>query len=125
VSRLPEAVAVILLLVGLAGTAPPWHRSGTLTSAFSAWVPNPDPWPLVSCLAVIVAAAVAAGGLLLGPSRGITGGYAVLGAAAAGIAARTLLAAPDYFSPTPAPFVVFAASLGAAAVGAVRLRRIA
>jgi hypothetical protein len=125
-SRRPELVAATLLLVGLVATAPPWHRSGTLTSAFSAWVPSPDPWPLIACLAMAAAGGVALGSALLGdsPSRAASRGYAALAAGAAVIAARTLLAAPDYFSPTPAPFVAFAASLGAAVIGAVRLRRL-
>jgi hypothetical protein len=125
-SRRPDLIAATLLVLGLLATAPPWHRSGTLTSAFSAWIPSLDPWPLVACLAMVAAGAVAVGPLLLGsgPSRAAARGYAVLAAGAAVIVARTLLAAPDYFSPTVAPFVAFAASLGAAAVGYIRLRRL-
>jgi hypothetical protein len=125
-SSRPDLLAAGLLAVGLLATFPPWHRSGTLTSPFSAWIPSPDPWPLVACLAMAAAAAVALGNVILGsgPSRAGVTGYAILAAGAAVIVARTLIAAPNYFSPTAAPFFAFAASLGAAAVGVVRLRRL-
>jgi hypothetical protein len=72
------------------------------------------------------AGAVALGRVFLGsgPSRAASSGYAALAAGAAVIVARTLLTAPDYFSPTPAPFVAFGASLGAAAIGLLRFRRL-
>jgi hypothetical protein len=75
---------------------------------------------------MVAAGAAALGRVILGSgrSRAALRGYVALAAGAAVIAARTLLAAPDYFSPTPAPFVAFAASLGAAAIGMVLLRRL-
>jgi hypothetical protein len=112
-------VMVGLLLLALVATLPPWHRSGVLTSALSAWRPT-DPWAMVSCLALAVGTLMAVGTAVRGRPAWL--GPASTGAALAGGAAAivALLRAPDYFSPTPAPFAVVALTLGVAAIGFFR-----
>jgi hypothetical protein len=113
-------VTVGLLLLALVATFPPWHRSGVLTSVLSAWRPT-DPWAMVSCLALGVGTLLAVGTAIRG-RRPAWLGPASAGAALAGGAAAivALLRAPDYFSPTPAPFAVVALTLGVAAIGFFR-----
>lgn len=108
-----------LLLVALAATIPPWHRSGVLTSVFSAWRPT-DPWAMATCLALCAGALQAGLMAIRGGSawlRWASAGVAMAGAVATIVA---LLRAPDYFSPTPAPFVVLALALSVAAIGFLR-----
>lgn len=108
-----------LLLVALVGTIPPWHRSGVLTSVFSAWRPT-DPWAMVACMALGMGGLLAVGMAVRGrPAwlRPASAGAALAGGVATIVA---LLRAPDYFSPTPAPFAVVAVALGVAAIGFFR-----
>ncbi len=112
--------------LGLAATVPPWDRFGALTSTLSAWRPDPDGWPLVACLAVLVGAALAAAGLRR-PSLGLSGlvARASLGLAALGVLATAVavVGAPEYVSHTPAPYVTLAGAAGALVASAIRLRR--
>lgn len=108
-----------LLLAALAATTPPWHRSGVLTSMLSAWRAT-DPWALVACLGLVT-------GALLAGRMALRGGPAWLRPASAAAALAggvativVLIRAPDYFSPTPAPFVVLALALSVAAIGLFR-----
>jgi hypothetical protein len=123
-SRRPEVVAGTLLTLALAATAPPWQGEGELTGLLSAWRPGLEPWALVSCVSLLGAAVLALAPLVLrsGPGVAVAAGYASLAFLAVGATAVTVVAAPDFFSPTPAPFVVIGLSLTAAAVGFVRLR---
>lgn len=117
-SRRP-VMMVGLLLIALVATIPPWHRSGVLTSVLSAWRPT-DPWAMVACLALVA-------GTLLAGRMAVRGGpvwlrpASVAAAGTGGVATIVaLLRAPDYFSPTPAPFVVLALALSVTAIGFFR-----
>ena len=125
ISHRPNLVAGALLLVGLLATAVPWHRSGTLTSPFSAWGPR-DLWPFLACLGLLGGSAAALMPLILGkgPNRRTSLIYTALAAIAAVATARTVFGAPDYFSPTPAPFIALGAAVAAALLGVLRLRRL-
>ncbi|HEV3475274.1 MAG TPA: hypothetical protein VG602_07910 [Actinomycetota bacterium] len=123
-SRRPEVVAVVLLALGLGATVPPWHGEGELTGVLSAWRPGLEPWAMAACVSLLLAAALAVTPLALrsGPRPLIVVGYALTAVLAAAAAAVTLVAAPDFFSPTPAPFVMAALCVATAAVGFIRLR---
>lgn len=123
-SRRPEVVAGTLLALALVATAPPWHGEGELTGVLSAWRPGLEPWAFVSCLSLLGAAVLALTPLVVRiESRArVSAGYASLAVLAVVAAAVTLVAAPDFFSPTPAPFVVMGLALAGAVVGFGRLR---
>jgi hypothetical protein len=125
-SRRPEIAAAVLLALGLLATVAPWHRSGTLTSVLSAWRLGSPPWSLVACIGLLGGAAAALGPVALGriPSRPVAGAYGLLAALAAIATVITLAAAPEYISPTLAPFGALAAALGASVVAWTRLRRL-
>jgi hypothetical protein len=124
-SRRPDLVAGALLLVGLLATAVPWHRSGTLTAPFAVWVPRAGA-PFLACLGLLAGSAAALVPAILGNSPGRRASliYTALAAIAAVATARTLIGAPDYFSPTPAPFIALGAAVAAALIGVLRLRRL-
>jgi hypothetical protein len=115
-----------LLGIALLATLLPWDRFGALTGMLSAWRLGPDPWPFLAGL-LLLAATAASGVVLLRrwPTllRYSAVAYTAVAAAAAGAVGMALLRAPDFASHTPAPYVALAAALGAALVGAVRLRR--
>jgi hypothetical protein len=123
-SRRPEIAAAVLLGLALLATVAPWHRSGTLTSVLSAWRPGAQPWSLVACIGVAAALSAVLGPMVLGRalSRPIAAAYALMAALAATATLITLAAAPDYISPTAAPFGALAAAAGASAVGFTRIR---
>lgn len=123
-SRRPELVAGTLLALALVATVPPWHGEGELTSFLSAWRPGLEPWAVVACFSLLAATGLAVAPLVLrnGPGALIVAGYASLSVLAVGATAVTLLAAPEFFSPTPAPFAVLVLALSAAVVGFGRLR---
>jgi hypothetical protein len=123
-SRRPELLAGTLLALALVATVPPWQGEGELTSILSAWRPGLEPWALVACVSVLAAAALALAPVVVnnGPGALLVVAYASLGILAAGATAVTLVAAPDFFSPTPAPFVTIALALTGAGVGFTRLR---
>jgi hypothetical protein len=118
--------AAILLGTALLATLVPWDRFGTLTGMLSAWRLRPDPWPLLAALMLLLAT-IAAGVVLLRRWPAILRysavAYTAVGAAAAVAVAVALLRAPDFTSHTPAPYVALMGAIGAAVVGAVRLRR--
>ncbi len=119
-----EHLALALLVVGLAATAPPWHRSGTLTSALSAWSFVLDGWAALGCSALAAAAVV----VLLGLVRPTTAARArmatpALSALSAVSITVALARAPGFFSSTPAPLLAAAMAVGAAAVAAFSLVR--
>lgn len=125
-SRMPDVAAAILLGSALLATLVPWDRFGTLTGMLSAWRLGPDPWPLLSALMLLLAT-TAAGVVLLRRWPAILRysavAYTAVGAAAAVAVVVALLRAPDFASHTPAPYVALLGAIGAAVVGAVRLRR--
>lgn len=123
-SRRPEVVAGTLLGVALVATAPPWHGEGELTGVLSAWRPGLEPWAFVSCLSLLGAAVLALTPLFarFGSRARVAAAYASLAVLAVVAAAVTLVAAPDFFSPTPAPFVLMGLALAGAVVGFGRLR---
>ena len=120
-----DRLALALLVIALAATIPPWHRSGTLTSVLSVWRPFPDPWSTVAAVAVAGAA-----GLLAFTLRRPRGGraahvtWALLALLAAASTLVTFLRAPDFFSTTAAPLVMLVAAAVAAALGFLRARRL-
>ncbi|MDQ4005584.1 MAG: B-box zinc finger protein [Actinomycetota bacterium] len=119
-----DHVALALLVIALASTIPPWHRSGTLTSTLSVWRPFPDPWSTVAAGAVVTAIGL----LVLTVRRPRTGRavrvvWALLAALAWASTLVTFLRAPEFFSTTLAPVVMLVAAGGAALLGLVRARR--
>jgi hypothetical protein len=119
-----DLLALALLVIALAATIPPWHRSGTLTSILSVWRPNPDPWSTVA--AVLLAASFTVLLLTLfrgGRGRGADLTWAFLAALAAAATVVTFLRAPQFFSTTLAPVVMLVAAAGAAMLGFLRVRR--
>ncbi|MGH2682608.1 MAG: hypothetical protein ACRDIX_05175 [Actinomycetota bacterium] len=123
-SRILDVGAASLLGVAFLGTLLPWQRFGTLTGAFSAWRLS-NPWPFLSSVLILIATLGAAAVLLRWPPllRYSAPAYAVAAAMAAAAVGVALLRAPGFTSHTPAPYVVLIGAVGAAAVGAVRLRR--
>lgn len=122
--RRPEVAAAILFVIGLLATIPPWHRSGPLTEALSAWRPGPQPWPLIASVGTLAGLAVALAplasrSLLL---RTVARGYALAGAVAAAAAVLALAASPDYTSPTLVPYGVVVMAGSAAVLGFARSR---
>lgn len=125
-SRIPDAAAAILLGTALLATVLPWDRFGALTGMLSAWRLRPDPWPFLAGLLLLTATMASAVVLLRRWAtvlRYSAVAYTVVAAAAAGAVGVSLLRAPDFTSHTPAPYVALSGALGAALVGAVRLRR--
>ena len=113
-----------LLIAGVAATFPPWHRSGTLTSALSAWSFPLDGWAAFGSVALAAAAAVMLLALVR-PVSGTRAKMAVFGLCAASAFSITfaLLRSPGFFSSTPAPYVAVAAGAGGAAMAALSLVR--
>ncbi|MGH2711333.1 MAG: hypothetical protein ACRDH9_09045 [Actinomycetota bacterium] len=116
-----EHVALGLLLVAGIATIPPWHRSGTLTGPLSAWSFGLDGWAALSCVSLAGALVLTVTTMLRlsGASRGLLGG-GLLSALSALAVTVTLARAPEFFSATPAPFVMLGSTLGTVAVGALR-----
>jgi hypothetical protein len=125
-SRIPDAAAASLLGMALLATLLPWDRFGALTGMLSAWRLSPDPWPFLAGL-LLLAATVASGVVLARrwPSllRSSAVLYTAVAAAGAGAVGVALVRSPDFTSHTPAPYVALTGALGAALVGAIRLRR--
>jgi hypothetical protein len=122
--RRPDVAAAILFGLGLLATIPPWHRSGPLTGALSAWRTGPQPWPLIASVGALVALAVVLAPMAFrAPSlRSMARISALAGGVAAGAAALALAASPDYTSPTLAPFAMVALVGSAAVLGFTRSR---
>jgi hypothetical protein len=124
-SRILDVGAASLLGAALLATLLPWQRFGTLTGAFSAWRIS-NPWPFLSSALILTATMGAAVVLLRRWPLLLTYSalaYTVMAAGAAAAVSVALLRAPGFTSHTPAPYVVLIGALGAAAVGALRLRR--
>jgi hypothetical protein len=118
--RLDLAVGGVLL-VALAATIPPWHRSGTLTASFSAWRPGSELPVFLAVLALVAAIGLVAASLLRRvPVR--SGMVAALATFSAGATAFSLIRAPDFYAFTPAPFVTMGAALVGAALCLTRRR---
>ena len=121
----PELVAAVALSVAVLASTLPWHRSGTLTSALSAWRPSLDPWASGAVGAALVSFLLA--GLALLRPRGRSGAMTASWGALAGLSAVctgvAVLRAPGFFSLTPWPYVFAIGAVGAVAVAVVRLRR--
>lgn len=125
-SKVPSIAAASLFAIGLLATIAPWDRFGILTSMFSAWRPEPEPWPLVASLSLL--AGTLAGLAIFAPSmRRLTrysgAGCTILGIVAGAATARALFGAPSYVIHTPAPYLVLSASLAILALGIVMILR--
>lgn len=120
-----EPLALVLLVVGVAATVPPWHRSGTLTSVLSVWRPTPDTWSFVAAVCITLAGVICAISLR---RRRRAAGWPVAWATAAwlGSAAAliSLIRVPDFFTVTAAPMAVMLAAAAAGVLGLVRTRRL-
>ena len=119
-----EHGALLLLLVAVASTIPPWHRSGTLTTRLSAWSFGLDGWAAFGCLALGAAVALVS----LAAVRRWTGSRllaagAVLSGTSAVAIAVFLARAPGFFASTLAPFVALAGTIGATLIAAFGLLR--
>jgi hypothetical protein len=117
-----EHIAVAVLVAGLAATVPPWHRSGTLTSALAAWSFTLDGWAALGCLALGGAAALMLVGTVRQSRRTSIAavGLSATSAAAIGVA---LGRAPGFFSSTPAPFLALVAGIAGAVLAVFALVR--
>jgi hypothetical protein len=117
-----EHLQLALLLVALAATIPPWHRSGTLTTRLSAWTFGLDGWAALSCVFLAAATVLI---LVAALRRSLTaqavGAGSVLSALAAISIGVTLARAPGFFSATAAPFLGLGATILATCLGAFRL----
>jgi hypothetical protein len=117
-----EHVQPALLLLSLAATIPPWHRSGTLTTRLSAWSFGLDGWAALGCVFLATATLILlVAALRRSPSgRAVAAGSAMsaLSAISIGVA---LARAPAFFSATGAPFLALGATILATGLGAFRL----
>jgi hypothetical protein len=117
-----EHLHLALLLVALAATIPPWHRSGTLTTRLSAWTFGLDGWAALSCLFLAAATVMT---LLAVLRRSTATRMVAVGSVLSTLAAIwigvTLARAPGFFSATAAPFLGLSATILAACLGAFRL----
>jgi hypothetical protein len=133
VSREPRRVVVAthvaaaaLFAVGFLVTLAPWDRFGILTTMFSAWRSDPNPWPLIASISLLVGtlASLAALALRTGPmTRYAAGIYAILALVGGSATTAELLGTPSYVVHTPAPYVILAASLVLLGLGIVMVRR--
>jgi hypothetical protein len=110
------------LLVGLAATLPPWHRSGTLTSVLSAWNFTLDGWAGLASVALGLSAAAMLLGLVRPSSRANAAAVILAGFASVGIVVA-LARAPEFFSATAAPFLALTGSLIGTCISAFSLVR--
>lgn len=119
-----EILALGLLLATGLATLPPWHRSGTLTTPLSAWSFGLDGWAALAC-ASLAGAAVLFLASLIPRSSGLRAAAAAtaLSAVSAGSVGVTMARAPEFFSVTPAPFLVLTGAFLATLLGAFRLLR--
>jgi hypothetical protein len=93
---------------------------------FSAWRPEPEPWPLVASLSLLVGTLASLA--IFAPSmRRLTRysgtGCTILGIVAGAATARALFGAPSYVIHTPAPYLVLSVSLAILALGIVMILR--
>jgi hypothetical protein len=112
--------------VGLLATIVPWDRFGVLTSVLSAWRPDPEPWPLVASISLLLGVVGSIGTFTPWARSRIPysiAGYTVVGVLAAAATTTTLLGAPSYVSHTFAPYLVLGVSLAASGLGVVSMRR--
>lgn len=117
-----EHIQLVLLLVALAATIPPWHRSGTLTTRLSAWSFGLDGWAALSCVFLAAAALILlVAALRRSPATRAVAAVSVLSAASAISIGVTLGRAPAFFSATAAPFLGLGATMLATALGGFRL----
>ncbi|MGH2651250.1 MAG: hypothetical protein ACRDHK_08580 [Actinomycetota bacterium] len=124
-SLLPDIAVLVFLIVGLATSVWPWDRFGARTALFSAWTPTPEPWPLITSVALLVAAGLGVARLarLRTPFARRAGiGIVMLSLAGALAAGITLLYRPGFATRTIAPVVALAASLLAVAILLLRRR---
>lgn len=117
-----EHLQLALLVVALAATIPPWHRSGTLTTRLSAWSFGLDGWAALGCVLLAAAAVI----LLVATVRRSPSGRAVAAASAMSALSAisigvTLARAPGFFSATGAPFLALGTTILATCLGAFRL----
>ncbi len=122
----PHIAAASLFGVGVLATIVPWDRFGVLTSVLSAWRPDPEPWPLVASISLLLG--VVGSVSTFTPSaqsrmRSSIAGYTVVGVLAAAATTKTLLGSPSYVSHTFAPYLVLSVSLAASTLGVVAMRR--
>ena len=123
--RAGHLAAAALFGIGVLATLAPWDRFGILTTKLSAWRPE-NPWPLATSISLLVGMLAALA--FLSPrmrrlSRFSAAAYTILALLAGSATIVELLGAPAYAIPTPAPYVVLAASLAILGLGIVMLLR--
>jgi hypothetical protein len=126
VLRSVHVVAASLFAVGFLASLAPWDRFGILTTMFSAWRSDPNPWPLVASLSLLVGTPAALAALIPATrvfGRYVPATYAVLAFVGGAATIMELLGSPSYVVHTPAPYVILAASLAILTLWLVMLRR--
>ena len=119
-------MAASLFAVGFLASLAPWDRFGILTTMFSAWRSDPNPWPLVASLSLLVGTPAALAALIPATrvfGRYVPATYAVLAFVGGAATIMELLGSPSYVVHTPAPYVILAASLAILTLWLVMLRR--
>jgi hypothetical protein len=121
-----HVAAAALFTLGFLVTLAPWDRFGILTTMFSAWRSDPNSWPLIASISLLVGtlATLAALALRTRPwTRYAPGTYVILAIAGGSATTAELLGTPSYVVHTPAPYVILAVSVAILGLGIVMLRR--
>jgi hypothetical protein len=126
VVRSAHVVAVALFGVGFLASLGPWDRFGILTTTLSAWRSDPNPWPLVASISLLVGTLAAFATLIprMRPlGRYSARAYPLLGLVAGSATAIELFESPSYVVHTPVPYVILVAMAGVLGLGLLMLRR--
>lgn len=121
-----HVAAAALFAVGFLVTLAPWDRFGILTTMFSAWRSDPNSWPLIASISLLVGTLAAVAALVLRTrplTRYAAGAYVILALVGGSATTAELVGTPSYVVHTPAPYVILAASLAILGLGIVMLRR--
>jgi hypothetical protein len=126
VIRSAHVAAAALFGVGFLASLAPWDRFGIRTTMFSAWGSDPNPWPLVASVSLLVGLLVAVAALV--PRTRAFGrytptAYPVLALAGGSATAVELFESPSYVVHAPAPYVLLAATGVLLALWILMLRR--
>jgi hypothetical protein len=126
VIKAAHVAAAALFAVGFVATLAPWDRFGILTTIFSAWRSDPNSWPLIASISLLVGT-LAALAALVPRTRPLTrysaGTYTILALVGGSATTAELLGTPSYVVHTPAPYVILAASVAILGLGILMLRR--
>lgn len=114
--RTLDLPAGVLFAAGVLASLLPWDRQGVREGFLSAWVPRPDPWPLLASVLLLLAAAAA----LRSWGGRVRGAHIVLGVLAV-VATTLALPGPALSVRGPVPLVVLALGLAATVTGAARI----